>query len=253
MQLLRRAAVFIVVLAFRIDAHAATVVVTPDNLGSWQRGPLLSPCSPFPGDLEFVNGPAIPPLGTGSLEIGINPTSPLVVFFSRVLDDVPVGDITALRYSTYVAFSSPPGNAPRLLLTIETNEPSAPFEQLVFTPPPASVITGGWQSWDALAGTWTALFAFPTPPPTTLAAYVAAHPAARITQQQGGLAIVAGCNGAQSVSAVDAVGVGVSGAPTLFDFELVAPAAVPALETWALMALLSALVLAGAHRARSLL
>lgn len=248
MQLLRRVAV-LVVLAFRIDAHAAIVVVTPDNLGSWQRGPLLSPCSLFPGDLEFVSGPATPPLGTGSLQIGIGPSSPLVTFFSRVLDNVPVGDITALRYSTYVASATPPGSAPRLVLSIETQEPSAPYEQLVFTPPPASVITGAWQSWDALAGTWTALFAFPTPPPTTLAAYVAAHPAARITQLQGGLTIVAGCNGAQSLSNVDAVGVAVSGAATLFDFELVAQATVPTLGIWAMIALLSALILAGVHRA----
>ena len=250
MQLFRRAAL-LVVLAFRIDAHAATVVVTPDNLGSWQRGPLLSPCSPFPGDLEFVAGPSTPPLGAGSLQIGIGPTSPLVSFLSRALDDAPVGDITAVRYSTYVVSSTPAGAAPRLLLSIETQEPSAPFEQLVFTPPPASVVTGAWQSWDAVAGTWTALFAFPTPPPTTLAAYVAAHPAARITQQQGGLAILAGCNGAQSLSNVDAVEVAVSGAATLFDFELVAPATVPipALGTWAMLALLSALILAGAHRA----
>lgn len=250
MQLFGRVAV-LVVLALRIDAQSAIVVVTPDNLGSWQRGPLLSPCSPFIGDLEFVSGPSTPPVGAGSLQFGIGPTSPLVSFLGRALDNVPVGNITALRYSTYVVSSIPAGAAPRLLLSIETQEPSAPFEQLVFTPPPASVVTGTWQSWDALAGTWTALYAFPTPPPMTLAAYVAAHPAARITQLQGGLAILAGCNGAQSLSNVDAVSVGVSGAVTLFDFELVAPATVPALGTWALIALLSALVLAGAHRARS--
>ena len=257
----------LVVLFASVQVAAAVVTVTPDDLAGWQRGPFLSPCSSFPATMEFVSGPAGPPLGSGSLQIGIDPTSPFLLFYSHAIDGEALTTISELRYSTFVSSSSMTGIAPRLVLTIATGEIAMPFDQLVFiprlqdglqpgdaVPVQGPVVTGAWQSWNALAGGWQSAFASPVPPLTTLASYAAAHPSARILEGDpfGGLAISAGCDGSALQANVDAVAVQTSTGSTVFDFELTAAAAddVP-MSSFGLLVMLAALLAAvGLWRAR---
>ncbi|HXH95520.1 MAG TPA: hypothetical protein VNN25_28345 [Thermoanaerobaculia bacterium] len=249
---------FVIVLFSCVVANAAYVFVTPNNLGSWHNGPLLV-CGAPPGTVDFVLGPGTPPLGSGSLQIDIPSNSPLVVFFGSALDGVPLTDLTELRYITYVVISSSPGIAPRLLLSIDTNNPSAPSDQIEFQPRlqdgstpgipnQGAVVTGAWQSWNALAGGWRSLFGPINAPLVTLATYAAAHPGARL--QSGnlgpGMAILAGCDGARMLANVDDFRIAVNGAQTIFDFEVFPP--VPAFEPWVAALLAIVLVVLGLHK-----
>lgn len=249
-------AVVVLALVCATPLAAAVVVVTPTSLGPWQPGPPLSPCGIFPGSYAFVNGPAIPPLGTGSLEFDIPTVSPFVFLHDTAFNGQLLASVTDLRYRTYVTASSLADVAPLILLSIDTQDPMAPFEQLAFFPADQAmpVTTGVWQQWNATAGVWRALFAFPTPPPFTLASYVAAHPGARLTTQPfGAVAVAAGCDGATQQSNVDALTVAISGASTTYDFELMAPAAsdIPTFDAWAVLLLLGALALAGCAKSVS--
>lgn len=235
-----------------LSVQAAVVVITPAHFAPWQSGPLISPCGFVSGSTMFVNGPATPPLGTGSFEFDIPPLSPHVFIHNSAINGVPLGNITALRYSTYVTASSLPNIAPRMILTIDTQDPMMPFDQIEFIPASQGpVTTGVWQQWNAGAGVWHSLFAFPAPPPFTLASYLAAHPGARIMSlpSPGGLAVIAGCDGSTQQASIDAVTFAISGASTTYDFELVEPAStpIPTLEPWGIVLLICALIVIG-HR-----
>ena len=238
---------FFLVIAVLLSGGAAAdilVPVTPNNLGPWRFGPNASPCGfGIAGAVSFVSGPGIPPLGNGSLQIDIPADSPLSIFFGSALDGVPLTSITELRYSTFTSVSTPAAVAPRLVLSIEN--PPAPFDQIEFQPGP--VVVGTWQTWDALAGSWKRLFGPPSPP-TTLAAYAAAHPGAHLAAGPfgPGMAIVSGCDGNRMRASVDAFRVATGGPATVFDFEVFPT--IPAFEPWLLALLAAALLIVGVHK-----
>jgi hypothetical protein len=239
---------FLVGLLLSQGAAADVLVpVTATNLGPWRFGPLLSPCgNGFAGTTSFVSGPGIPPLGSGSLQIDIPPDSPLSIFFGSALDGALLTSLTELRYSTFVAISTPSAVAPRLVLTIETLPNS--FDQIEFQPQLQGVVAiGAWQSWNALAGNWKALFG-PPQPPFTLAAYAAAHPGAHLAAGAfgPGMAIVSGCDGNRMRANVDDLRIATGGPSTIFDFEVFPT--IPALDPWAVALLAAALLIVGVHK-----
>ena len=222
------------------------VPVTATNLGPWKFGPLLSPCgNGVSGAVSFVSGPGIPPLGSGSLQIDIPPDSPSAIFFGSALDGKPLTSLTELRYSTFVAISTPSAVAPRLVLTIETLPDS--FDQIEFQPQLQGVVAiGAWQTWNALGGNWRSLFAV-NPPLVTLAGYAAAHPGAHLAGTFGpAMAIVSGCDGKRMRASVDDFRVATGGPSTIFDFEVFPT--IPALEPWAVALLAAALLIVGVHK-----
>src|SRR6185436_13037493 len=208
-----------------LSSNAAVVTVSPANPGGWHSGPQItcnlagSPTSSY----SFVAATA-PPLGLGALQLDIgNNGNSLLVVIHEGFGNVPLGNLTQLSYSTFVvnAVSHATGQqAPGLLLSIDVNGNGTMFDQLAFEPRLNGLVQlGAWQQWDALAGVWYSIFSLG--PTTTLAAYLVAHPSARIASLAG-LAIEAGCRNGNWMSftgRVAALSVGVSGAVTTFDFE----------------------------------
>jgi len=238
-----------VLLLVALSSNAAVVTVSPSTPGAWHSGPQIT-CNLAgltTSSYSFVATTA-PPLGRGALQldIGTNGNSLLVVV-NESFNGVPIGNLTQLSYSTFVvnAASHATGQqAPGLLLSIDVNGNGTVFDQLAYEPRLNGVVQlGVWQQWDALAGVWYSIFSLG--PSSTLAAYLVAHPSARIASLAG-LAIEAGCrNGDWTLftGRVDALTVGVSGVVTTFDFEPDPPLPeAPALDLFGALILVALLV-----------
>ena len=148
---------------------ATTTVVNPGSLVPYTT-PLGSPGWYFWNDKDdlptgspgaLVSGPATPPLGIGSVELG-----PLTdggatagghsVIATNGYSGTALADITSLSYSTYQ-----PG--PTLAIAIQFDvkyraADTAYGGRLVFEPYQngAVIVGSGWQSWSPLAGIWWA-------------------------------------------------------------------------------------------------
>ncbi|HEX8128990.1 MAG TPA: thrombospondin type 3 repeat-containing protein, partial [Pyrinomonadaceae bacterium] len=221
----------------------APVVITQANLQGWQPQVSASP-APTP-TVRFELGPATPPLGAGSVELAVGPNgNSAAQMRNSDYGGVSLGDITALSYSTYVSTPGSGGQAPYIILNLDTNGDTTVDDQLFFEPVyqngtytgdtvpnqcganPNCVTPGQWQTWNARVGGWWSLDAGTFGPPlVTLDTYFAANPTARIinsTSGLGGLRFVTGF-GAGSwdnfVGNLDAVTVGVNQNETTFNFE----------------------------------
>ena len=182
----------------------ATVKVSPAAMNGWaltQSGTATA---------SFVNGPATPPLGTGSVQLAVGADgNSAAQARSTALTGTKLADVTALSYSTYVQQDGSGGQAPYILLNLDNDSNGTIDDQLFFepvyqdgtysgesVPNQGSVAVGTWQTWDAKVGGWWSLNAFTFGPPlVTLASYTAAHPNATIvnsTNGLGGLRFVAG-------------------------------------------------------------
>jgi len=219
------------------------VLVTNANTEAQGWQPRVSG-SPSP-TVRFELGPGTPPLGAGSVEFAIGPNGGASAQMrSTHYNGVSLGDITALIYSTYVSTPGSGGQAPYIILNLDTNGDTTVEDQLFFEPVyqngtysgdpvpnqcganPNCVVVGQWQTWNARTGGWWALSANTFGPPlVTLDTYFAAHPTARIINSAsglGGLRFVTGI-GAGSwnnfVGNIDAVTVGVNQNETTFNFE----------------------------------
>src|SRR5947209_8546009 len=109
-------------------SSSTTYVVTPTSLQGWQTS----------GDsgttITFVDGPATPPLGSGSLELRIPANGDL---FANLRQPGYAGtrleSLTALSYSTYVQRNIF-GQAPYLILNIDTDGNGSVDDLLFFEP-----------------------------------------------------------------------------------------------------------------------
>ncbi|HEV2800698.1 MAG TPA: thrombospondin type 3 repeat-containing protein [Pyrinomonadaceae bacterium] len=219
------------------------VLVTNANLQGWQPQVSASP-APTPS-VRFEQGPGTPPLGTGSVELSVGPNgNSAAQMRSTHYNGVSLGDITALTYSTYVSTPGSGGQAPYIILNLDTTGDTTVDDQLFFEPVyqngtysgdavpnqcgnnPNCVVVGQWQTWNARVGGWWAVSAGTGGPPlVTLDSYFATHPTARIINSAngaGGLRFVTGF-GAPTwnnfVGNIDAVTVGVNQNETTFNFE----------------------------------
>ncbi|TML84886.1 MAG: hypothetical protein E6G08_15590 [Actinobacteria bacterium] len=218
------AAVFAVAAA---TAGAATVTVSPANMDGWAT--VHDTCgAPSTGSVDFVNGPATPPAGVGSVKftLGTNGDS-YETLRTATYDGAKLSDLTAFDYWTYVSHSGSGGQAAYIDLYIDNNHDGVKDDTLTFEPvyqtSQGTVALNVWQHWDALSGLWWAESTGGPPPLFTLSSYIASHPDARILNGGGRNVILAtGCGGAAwtgFIGNADKLTIGVKGDNTTYDFE----------------------------------
>jgi hypothetical protein len=217
----------------------ATVLVTPSNLNGWTT-------SEVPGltDVDFVSGPATPPIGVGSAQLSIATTPGAGDEAAQLRNPnyagTKISDLTTLSYSTYVQQYGSGGQAPYIILQVDNDGNGSVDDLLFFEPvyqdatffpsnPQQSLALNTWQTWDALNGGWWSLNGIAGATPGTgvksLDDYLAAAPNATIVNSAsgaGGVRIVAGFGeGAWNgfVGNVDAFTIGASSCNTTFNFE----------------------------------
>ncbi|HEX3558567.1 MAG TPA: hypothetical protein VHU19_05160 [Pyrinomonadaceae bacterium] len=252
-----------------VFAATTTLVVFPGNLQGWQTqvSPGSQPTPASTPSVTFVFGPTPPPLGRGSAQLSVGSDGDAAAqlrqpgYAGTALPDPdpsasPAGnDLTVLTYSTYAQSGGSGGQAPYILLNIDNDNDGVADDFLFFEPVyqngtystifpgdtvpnqcganPACVVTGQWQTWNALSGGWWSNNESAGGPPLiTLRRYRQEHPNARIVNSStgdGGVRIVVGF-GAGSwdnfVGNVDNFRIGVgadldTGDPnvTVYDFE----------------------------------
>jgi hypothetical protein len=206
---------------------SSLVVVTPDNMQGWafvQEVPN--------GTGSLVNGPSVPPLGSGSAFMTLDATGRMLLL-TQAYAGTRLDAITALQYSTYKTAGSGPW-AISLQFDIDTNltdgntawQGRLTYEPYYTQP----IVDGVWQTWNPL--TSGANWWFSGAPgnavcsigsPCTWAQVIAAFPNAGLRAGVGMLNLKAGGPWSGFQGAVDALTVGVNGADTTFDFEAAPP------------------------------
>ncbi|HEY0051597.1 MAG TPA: carboxypeptidase-like regulatory domain-containing protein, partial [Pyrinomonadaceae bacterium] len=243
---------------FGFQGARSVVSVKPSMSNGW------SAVSQRTASGSFVNGPGMPPLGSGSyrMMLGAGNSGPDLPqggagqggktwLTTQQFDNTLLSGISVLGYSTYVAASpSSAGNiiTPTLQLQIDLDGNGTRDSTMIFEPyystaagggTQSNVALGQWQTWDARAGKWwfnnATVFgcgqcAFPT-----FDAIIAAYPNAKIVTWYAladgyGTQLVAGQNSAGSPWAnfdgnIDAFTITVNAPNTTFDFEPLAPTA----------------------------
>lgn len=190
------------------------------------------------GSITFVDGPEVPPLGFGSVEMatGADGNSGEELRFTK-LDGQFLSEITSLQYWTYIATGSGQ-QAPYLSMRIDWDgdnveddriffEPEYQHGYTLLVPDQGDLVVGMWQSWDARQGGWWSNTDSPAAGADVrpLAVYAAAHPNARVipaTNGSGGLRLIVGYGAppwTNFVGNVDALTVGLAGITTVYDFE----------------------------------
>jgi hypothetical protein len=215
------------------------VTVSPDAPGPWAS--IAFDCESddnLPIDQGFSLGPATPPLGVGSRFLQTHASSEFQVYRTTLYDGTLLSAIQALSYATYTkpltgaALKEPAA----LRLTVDSDGDDAADTSLFFIPAnngtQGAVANETWQTWDAKAGGFNEGGDTGSGGLVTLADYAAAHPLARIANNDGGqptgggLAFVSGCAGANQTNAqffVDRLHVATTQS-RLFDFEPAATA-----------------------------
>ncbi|HEV2762556.1 MAG TPA: hypothetical protein VGV38_06130, partial [Pyrinomonadaceae bacterium] len=249
----RAPAALFVLLAASVAAVAATtfLTVSPTNLQGWQIQVSASP-SPTPS-VTFVNGPATPPLGTGSAEFRVGPHGNSAAqlrhpgYAGTLLPNPSptqppaANELSSLSYWTFTQQDGPGGGqSPYINLLVDYNNDNVIDDQLFFEPvyqsvnfcpsnPQPVLVTGQWQQWDAFNGCWWSLNntagAGPGANSKPLRAITAAQPNARIVNSStglGGVRIITGFGSPawdNYVGNVDAFRIGVGANDTVYNFD----------------------------------
>jgi hypothetical protein len=197
--------------------------------------------------VNFVTGPATPPLGVGSAELKTGDGSTggdcSAELRNGAYSGVKLSTITALSYWTYDVVNNGQ-QFPYLELNVSTTGGATPDDALFFEPPYQQPGNGGsdcasqgepalstWQKWDAAGGCWWSNGGTLNPGTGsgTLADYLATYPNATIVNSSTGGAVHLVVGFASSTDRfdgnVDAVTIGVSGSNTTYDFEPAKPSA----------------------------
>jgi hypothetical protein len=227
------------------SAYAAntTVVVTPADLGNhWYPADTRAP-----GTGTFENGPATPPLGTGSFELRTITNPEKVQLFTDLYDNTLLSSIDGIGYSTYrdpasTGFSA---TVAALNMRIDLTNDGQPDAYMVYEPYQdqgnAAVLTGVWQNWDAYQGgaakwwintgaggcgqatpcTWSTIVSlFPT---ASVQEGVNCGPGGVTAPCPGSLGLNQGSFNSGTISNGDALYVSIGGNRTTYDLELVLP------------------------------
>ena len=243
-------------------ASAAMIVVSPSQPNGW--GGLVETGS---GSIDYVAGPATPPLGTGSVQLTLDDPTSGVVVGTQAFSGVRLDSLTTLSYQTYNTV----GNnlvAPALQFNLDYDLTDANTNwqgRLVFEPylTGVPVVDGTWQTWDALAGQWwstgapvvggTAVAETCTQASTcSIADILTLYPNAGVqTGPSSGVLFKAGSGWlAGYTGSVDAFSIGQAGGDvTTFDFEPDA-APVPVPPTLPLMVVALGVLMATRSRVR---
>jgi hypothetical protein len=229
-------------------SHGGTVVVTPGNMDGWAFLTTDADGVAAPGNgntAQMVTGPATPPLGTGSAQLGTasgqGDTSSQIR--NTAYAGTPLADLTVLSYSTYMTANNGQ-QFPYIELNIATTGSGAPDDILFFEPPYQTPTSGNpnllnqgdsvlntWQTWNALAGGWWDNNGVLNPGTGvgSLADYLVTYPDATIENSSagyGGVRLTVGFASPEDNfnGYVDNVTIGTTGGTTTYDFE---PATVP--------------------------
>lgn len=203
-------------------AFAATTVVSPVNMNGWDQanyddsvGEVGAATTASGSKGLFVTGPGTPPSGVGSYqeEIGTDGDD-AVRIRTAALNGALLSSITEMSYSTYVQ-NAADSQAPYIRILIDRDGNGTTDDSLFFEPVyqngtytmlysqaaianqcggnPACVTLDTWQTWDADAGAWwSANDSAGGPPLTTLAAYAAQYPGAKIATDAPAVRIQSG-------------------------------------------------------------
>ncbi len=199
-------------------------------------------------DVEFVNGPATPPEGSGSVRLSTGPTgaTPPVggkpTLATALFDGQNLSSITGLTYWTFVEQSAitHPHLAPAIKIQVDTDGNGDRDTTLVFEPvyvlsTQGPVVLNIWQDWDTLNGPgWWNTAAVPGYPGGgssyfTLAQFAADFPNAEIVTWHAGVEgagfnFAAGQNSggfwSDFIGYVDALDITFGTDNTLYNFEV---------------------------------
>jgi len=137
--------------------HPGTSVVTPANIGvDW-----FSPDLRGGGYVTFVEGPAVPPLGTGSLEMGTTSGSDKAQLFNYDYIGTPLAEIGDISYATYRDSSSTNSAVqyPAINLEVDYVGDGSSYTTLVWEPVypygASNLAVDTWQTWDTFAPSQT--------------------------------------------------------------------------------------------------
>lgn len=176
----------------------------------------------------FDLGPAVPPLGQGSVRLEVGDTAGGYLI-GRAYPETALSDIIKLSYSTYRELGDAP-YAPALQFNVDYDLADAVTTwqgRLVFEPYYTQTVnTGMWQTWNPLAGKWWATglpgkTACPQSAPCTWSQIRTAFPRAGIHATLGGILFKVGSNWGPTVAYVDAFTIGTSAGIATYDFEFV--------------------------------
>ena len=163
----------------------------------------------------FVDGPAVPPLGGGSLRFSLttaeNPDR-VELFRTTRYDGTLLRDVRTVRYSTYQvanAGNATPQQPAYLRFSLDLDGNGTRDQTLFFYPANnGTVQQGTWQTWNAGSGVWGVDGDSGAAASVTLDQYLVAHPDATIvangdasapTQPKGGTAFLVGQGGAGQI------------------------------------------------------
>jgi len=226
--LVAAAGVAAVVFGTALIAANSTVVVSNLNSNGWAFFQETAV-----GTGSFVNGPGNPPLGSGSAQLTVNSTG-RELLGTQNHAGTNLADITQLEYSTYrQSGDSALAASLQLQIDYDTTDANVAWQgRLVYEPylTGATVTTGSWQTWDALApspgGAWWASGApgnlvCPQSNPCNFSEVLAAFPNAAIwNDPRGAILFKAGGPWLSGfVGNVDAFTIGINNDNTTYDFE----------------------------------
>lgn len=221
-----------------MDSNA--VEVTGSSLNGWALSTTDGGTPPNTATAQFVTGPATPPLGIGSAQLAVGTNgNGAAQLRSTTYDGTLVSSLTELRYHTYRTQDGSGGQMAYIILNVDLDG-NGSTDDLVFfepeyqkpvynpsLPDQGPLLTGVWQSWNALAGGWWSLNGLGGLNPGTgvkpLSTYIAANPTARIAvNAAGAVRLVAGFGAGawdNFDGNVDGFTIGINGQSTTYDFE----------------------------------
>ncbi len=208
-----------------------TVVVTPENMHGWA----FVTETPI-GTGMLVDGPATPPLGSGSAEFTVNSTGGEIL--ARSASGILLADIDTLSYSSYQQTGAALLEVSmQLQYDSDITDTNNAFQgRLVFEPyfssPAQANMTGVWQTWEPLEGLWwaspnavsTVDNACPQSNPCTWDEVLALYPNIGLGSPFGAYIFKAGGGWTGGFTGnVDAFVIGMDGDTVTYDFEAEEP------------------------------
>lgn len=223
------------------------VVVYPDSMRGWVfYNDQTNAVCPTGSACRMVQGPATPPLGSGSAELYDSLSTDGKALILADYAGTRFDQITDLHYSTYRQTANTGNN---LAISLQFNvdydlsDAASGYQgRLVYEPYTGiggNVPRNTWQTWDAKAGKWWGTKATVmrnggsvTNPcvqstPCTWAQVLAAFPNVGVHSLYGAVVLKAGSGWPGFRGNIDSLAIGVGGTTTLFDFESAAPPVVP--------------------------
>jgi hypothetical protein len=217
-----------VALGLSLAVANSTVVVSPINTQGWG----FAFDSGAAGSGELVDGPGMPPLGSGSARLAVTNAATGIIIVRAGFNGVKLADITKLQYSTYrTAGGAAQGISLQFSIDDDLTDGDDGFKgRLVFEAYYSETVnTGEWQTWNTMTqGRWWGTRApintvCSIGSPCTWAQVLTNFPNAGIHNVIGAVLFKAGSGWASFDGNVDGFTIGINGDETTYNFEYVTP------------------------------